>query len=185
MKSIKAVAALAVIIVMGHFSFAQVEVRDRGTSVEVRDRTSLRGLKGVGVEVLVEGDPSFQPVEIQRLQIKADVEYRLKRSGIEVLPEKEWRSDSPRLSVRVSAMRESVYDQSPEFTANVQVSLKQTVSRADNPSKTTEKTAWSVSSPVVDNRLHVRDVDVIQLRDVIGKKVDEFCIAYLSVNPKP
>ena len=74
------------------------------------NRHSLRGLTGVGVQV-EELDPEASRDGLTKKAIQADVELRLRRAGIRVLPKEEWSITSglPFLYVSVGLAKSRSY----------------------------------------------------------------------------
>ena len=145
---------------------------------EVRDRATLRGLKGV--EVLIEDLPP-QMVEdgLPAKQIHTDVELRLRTAGIPVLSGKEALKarGSPYLYVRVSC----VLSDEGLYSFSLEVELRQTVVLERNPSiAATGIPTWSVGLVGSIGRSNLR-----QIRANVADYVDQFTNAYLSVNRNP
>jgi hypothetical protein len=141
---------------------------------------SLKGLKGINVEVTVDGDADLKRVE---QQIKTDVELRMRRNGIVILTESQRvRSPGgPWLAVRVSAMRltSGRGERETGFAYFIEVSVRQSALLDMNLAKIEVSTwFWGYigSGPVQDKETLVRTH--------IGDGIDVFCNDYLSVNPK-
>jgi len=112
-------------------------------------------------------------MEITETQLKSDIELRLKRKGILVLGEMGVEQGNPLLylvinSVQASSKGGAIY--------NIDLSFWQDV-RLARSGESTRAPTWSSSFiGATHKKKHIRNAVI--------NKVDEFCNAWLSVNPK-
>jgi hypothetical protein len=155
-----------------------------------RERTSLKGLRGIGVWVeLTPGvKDELNKIGISLYVINEQVTLRLRKAGIRVLENdtdkqsNTWSQGWPHLVVELN------YDNRKEanlawLTVSVHVEqwvlLTRTLTR--NSDQSFLATTWK--SPV--SMLSASDSEVFQAtKDLIGDAVDSFINAYLAENPK-
>jgi len=135
-----------------------------------RDRATLKGIHSlqVGVEKM---SPDAEQDGLTRSQIKADIESRLRHSGIQVDP-----ANPYLLYVAINTVRDP---ESSSYVFNISVTFHQGVRLPRSPESLHLATTWSVS--------HVGRVGVARLADVrplVIASVDKFITAYLEQNPK-
>jgi hypothetical protein len=138
------------------------------------DQKSLRGLRGVSVQIM-----RFDSPEVVSLkQMQTDVELRLRKAGIRVVPFSDVSQlpGQPFLWISVLALKNpigvSVY--------SVNVELWQDVTLKRSPT-----TNVSAATYVVEPRLVVVDSrNIRQLREDLSDCVDTFINDYLAMNPK-
>lgn len=145
------------------------------TDSQFLDQKSLRGLRGISVQVMKPETP-MEGVSLQ--QIQTDVELKLRKSGIRVLPFSSIAQlpRRPFLWISVLALKNptgiSVY--------SVNVELWQDVSLMTNPPIT-----LSAATYVIPPRLKtVEWRDIRQLLEDISDCIDIFMNDYLAMNPK-
>jgi hypothetical protein len=139
-------------------------------------RATLRGIKAIGV--LVEAlNPDVEQFELSRAKIQTDVELKLRRATLNVLPrEQAMRSPgNPQLyvSLQVQPVDGSLY------VTSVSVELYQLVTLRRDPSIIAYASTWKASAKlgvVGRSRLSA-------LRTEVADMVDEFLNAYLAENP--
>src|ERR1700752_1961186 len=107
---------------------------------EPYQRSSLRDLPGVRVQV-TDLNPDAQRGGLVKGEIQTDVESRLRKAGIRVLTEEEWRNmpRAPLLYIRVDALQGS--ERACAFYANV--NLYQRVSIEQTPNTNLLAATWS------------------------------------------
>jgi len=144
------------------------------------ERQTLSGIQGVNI-VIEDMQPNIQKYaqrfELQKEQIRADVESTLKKAGVPVLTWDQWLKTpgKPFLYVNVNTHEYEKY----WYAYDVKVELKQSVMLEINPSVKTIVGTWSMSMTGIAN---VGKLDTIKsgLNVLIGRFIE----AYLSANPK-
>jgi len=151
-----------------------------GQGDDEANRKTLAGLNGVQVWV------GSIPDEVQRdgldtMQIRTDVELKLRQAGIPVPTEQQSlsRVNAPVLYVNIGALKRRPGVVLYAFWANVE--LHQFVRLTRNPAVTVRVATWSAPGALgmvgqENLRSHVRD----EIRD----QTDRFINAYLAANPK-
>jgi hypothetical protein len=144
---------------------------------EQSQNSSLRGLMGVRV-LLTNLNPDAERDGLIKSELKTDVELRLRKAGIRVLTEEEWRKTprAPMLYVKVDALRGS--NIAYAYYTNVQ--LYQRVSIEQTPNISGFAATWSTGSIGIAEQVNLKGLVIGSLRD----EVDEFIKAYLAENPK-
>lgn len=165
---------MRLIFTLSLFALASISGRAQSDSPSPSQR-SLRGLQGISVQVM-RFDAEVQGVSLK--QIQTDVELRLRKSGIRVLPFSSVSrlEGQPFLWISVLALKNplgvSVY--------SVNVELWQDVKLKRNPA-----ISVSAATYVVEPRLVVVDSrNIKQLREDLSDCVDTFINDYLAMNPK-
>lgn len=138
------------------------------------DQKSLRGLQGVSVQVMKFDSPEGVSLK----QIQTDVELRIRKAGIRVVPfsSVSLLRGQPFLWISVLALKNplgiSVY--------SVNVQLWQDVTLKRSPTMSLSAATYTVAP-----RLVVVDAQNIrQLREDLSDCVDSFINDYLAMNPK-
>jgi hypothetical protein len=138
-------------------------------------RRSLRALQGVGVYI-EKVDPVIEQAGLTRQQLHTDVELRLRKANIPIVPKEHERiPGNPYLAVtlgtRLSPPSRILY--------SVEVELYQMVSLETDGFKIRVPTWYERISGIVGHDYP----PISTIRDVIGNFVDKFVNAYLSVHP--
>lgn len=152
-------------------------------TMEDIERQSLRGLPGAAVIVeLLEAE--IETAGITAIQIKTDVELRLRKGGIRVLTNDEVKTTLglPLLVVTVGLSKVSELERhvGTFYTQYLLVELKQFVSLKRDPSITVIGTTWSKSLFGVVGRSKLRGI-----RDNVADYTDQFINDFLAANPRP
>jgi len=153
---------------------------DNESAVEKAERDSLQGLKGVFV-VLEEIKPDGESAErdgLSRLQIKTDIELRLRKAGIRVLNADEFSREpgKPYLYVNLGLFR--IDDDQYVFTLHVD--LLQDVRLNRNPAiLCLGSRTWT--SPSSFGRVGIKRLNAC--RESVIDRVDQFANAFLAANP--
>ncbi len=139
--------------------------------------TSLRDLIGVRV-LLTDLNPDAERDGLIKRELQTDVELRLRKSGIRVLTEEEWRKmpRAPLLYVRVDALKGS----NIAYTYYTDVQLYQRVSIEQTPDISGFAATWSTGSTGIAEQAKLKGLVFGSLRN----EVDEFIKAYLAENLK-
>src|SRR5713101_6550908 len=105
-----------------------------------QQRDSLRGLPGFRVTIEDFDETDAAPQGVSRSQVQNDVELRLRKAGVRILPEREWLNspNHPTLYVNINLMN----TKTGLFTNKVSVAVEQEVILKTSPSRTTTATAW-------------------------------------------
>jgi hypothetical protein len=148
-----------------------------GQGDDEASRATLVGL--TGVYVFVERiDDEAQRDGLDTLQVRTDVEVKLRQAGIGVLSEREWVSTAgvPSLYVNIQTVKneQSVY----AFSARIE--LRQGVTLIRQPSLRRLVTTWSTPGYIGT----VGSQKLATLRDDVRDLTDQFINAYLAANPK-
>jgi hypothetical protein len=144
---------------------------------EPYQRSSLRGLPGVRV-LLTDLNPDAERDGLVKGEIQTDVESRLRKAGIRVLTEEEWRNmpRAPLLYVRVDALKGS--DRAYAFYINVDLYQRVSIEQTSNISVLAA--TWSTGSIGITEPTKLKGFVIGSLRN----EVDEFIKAYLAENSK-
>jgi len=138
------------------------------------NRLSLRGLKGVYVEV-ERIEPEIEKDGLTKNHIRRDVELKLRKTGIKTLSKDEWFNTigSPYLYVNVNVMKLRA---SKEYIYSVNIALRQNVYPVREPIEVIGATTWSIGGIVgITYNLN-------KIRSSVKSQVDKFIKAYLAVN---
>jgi hypothetical protein len=161
-------------------AFILLSVDARADKAEDMKIASLRGLDAVGVVV----EPLGKDVEDDGLtsdQLRQDVELRLRKAGIRVLSEAEFKEkpQTPLLCVRADFRKGKEVLQGA-YVEHVSLQLKEFVRLLRDPAIIALATTWesgSSTSAVGKEKLR-------QCRDVVADLTDEFSNDFLAANPK-
>jgi hypothetical protein len=157
--------SIPVVLLLALTATARVAATD-----ESDERQTLKGLKIIAVQVDALR-PDVERDGLTQAQIKADVEQRLRQSGIQVND-----GASAILVVNVNAVLAG-QEGTPFYAVSVQFDLQQdVVVRGLDATAST----WSIGGIAAVGRTNLPMV-----RDFVRSKVDKFIEAYFSVNPKP
>jgi len=146
-----------------------------------QNRETLRGLQGVRVTVRpVNAD--LQRDGITQSKLQTDVELKLRKAGIHVLTEDEWRHNTTSgggawLEVYVGAVKNT--ETNMFYACTFQLKLMQPVRLMRDASIKTFATTWSTGSTGIIGLEKMQTV-----RQEVSDRVDEFLNAYLTVNPR-
>jgi len=137
---------------------------------------SLRGLSGVSV-LIAEINSDAERDGLIRGQLQTDIELRLRKAGIRVLPNTE--ADVPllpQLYVKVRALKRREFNLYA-FSINVQVN--DFVDLRRKPARSAVVTVWDA-----DTAGSVGSDNLRVVRETVGDLVDRFINDYLAQNPK-
>jgi hypothetical protein len=144
----------------------------------ISNRTTLRGLKGVGV--LVEKLPSeVEQGGLNRDQIQMEVESRLRTAGIKVLTKEEAFNTPGEPFLYVNINVNIAKTESDIYPYSIDLLLIQKVSLLRDPKLTSHAITWStggvgsIGKPILS-----------QLLESVQQTVDVFIKAYLAESPK-
>lgn len=139
--------------------------------------SSLRDLIGVRV-LLTDLNPDAERDGLIKRELQTDVESRLRKSGIRVLTEEEWRKTprAPLLYVKVDALRGS----NIAYAYYTDVQLYQRVSIEQTSNISGFAATWSTGSIGIAEQVKLKGLVMGSLRN----EVDEFIKAYLAENLK-
>ena len=143
---------------------------------EQNARRALSGLRGI--YVLVEKiEPFAERMGLTKSTLQADVEAKLRQAGVRILTKDEWVAElgKPVLSLHVNAIPQSL----GLYVFSIQLRLNQGVRLTRDPSIESMATTWSV---VMVGTIGADQL--VQVRDSVRGRVDEFIQAYLAVNPR-
>jgi hypothetical protein len=140
-------------------------------------RATLVGLPGVYVLVGHIADEA-QRDGLDTLQVRTDVEVKLRQAGIRVLGREEWLSTAgvPFLYVNI----QTVKNQQNVYAFSVDIELRQRVTLVRQQSPPLLVTTWSASGVIGT----VGSKRLATLRDDVRDQTDQFINAYLAANPK-
>jgi|ERR1041385_4021742 hypothetical protein len=148
-----------------------------GQGDDEASRATLVGLPGV--YVLVENvDDDAQRDGLDTLQVRTDVEVKLRQAGIRVLSREEWLSTAgvPNLYVNIQTAK----NQQNVYAFSVRIELSQGVTLVRQPSPRLLVTTWSTPGVIGT----VGSKKLASLRDNVRDQTDQFINAYLAANPK-
>jgi hypothetical protein len=137
-------------------------------------RETLRGLPGVLV-VIENIKDDAQTAGLKVTELQTDVELKLVRAGIRVLPHDEWRvtPGRPWLYVSVNTIKHL-----GSYFFSIDVQLKQDVTLPRQPAIVTSSATWEVGS-----------IGYVQMeglppkiRESVGSYLDDFVSDYVAVN---
>jgi hypothetical protein len=133
------------------------------------ERQTLKGIKVVAVQVDALR-PEIERDGLTQTQVKADVEQRLRESGIRV-------DDAASATLLVNVNAVLVGQGAPLYAVSATVDFQQdVVVRGLDATAST----WSIGGIAA-----VGQANLPMVRDFVRSKVDKFIDAYFSVNPKP
>jgi hypothetical protein len=140
-------------------------------------RATLVGLTGIYVAV-EQVDDDAQRDGLDTLQIRTDVEVKLRQAGIGVVTQAQTLSTTaaPYLYVNVQTAK----NERGLYAFSVQMELRQAVSLLTNPSMRRLATTWSTPGFIGS----VGSQKVGSLREDVRDLTDRFINAYLAANPK-
>ena len=140
-------------------------------------RPSLKGLRGFSVEARSANERS-DLLEISSDQLTTDVELKLRKTGIQVLPSNRALKDGGAfLSISLTLVSPK---ESPDlFAFHLEMSVDQIVAPMLRPDTPGLASTWSVGSTGIVTRARVRAI-----RDQLSDLTDQFLNAYLAVNPR-
>ena len=149
-----------------------------GQGDDEASRTTLVGLTGVYVLVEHVADEA-QRDGLDTLQVRTDVEVKLRQAGIRVLSKEEWLSTAgaPYFYVDISTTKNPL----GVYAFIVRVELNQWVTLVRPPSQQ-RLLAATWSTPGVLGM--VGSKKLVSLRDNVRDQTDQFINAYLAANPK-
>jgi len=150
-----------------------------GIDTELTQRTMI-GIQGINV-VVEDLQPNIQKYaqrfSLTKEQLQKEVEERLRKAGIRVMPKDEWLKTPgrPVLYVNINTHEYEKY----WYAFNIAVSLGQIVTLEADPKLKTLASTWDISMTGVAN---IGTLNTI--RSNIEVLVDRFVKAYRSANPK-
>ena len=150
-----------------------------GIDTELTQRTMI-GIQGINV-VVEDLQPNIQKYaqrfSLTKEQLQKEVEERLRKAGIRVMPKDEWLKTPgrPVLYVNINTHEYEKY----WYAFNIAVSLGQIVTLEADPKLKTLASTWDISMTGVAN---IGTLNTI--RSNIEMLVDRFIQAYRSANPK-
>ena len=148
-------------------------------SQDIDQRMSLKGLPGVYVNTMFQGEDEYSSRStFTKQQVQTDVELRLRKAGIRVLTKEEMENivPFPSLIVRVALFRSIHRDLSDLYAFSIDVNVSQYV-RLTNGRNVLAPT-WSQSTMGLTGNEHVGE-----LKSYVSNLVDEFINDYLAANP--
>lgn len=133
-------------------------------------------LKGLGpIRVVVETvHPDAERDGLKQIQLKTDVELRLRREGVPVISESDPRPGLPYLYVRVSTIKSD----NGLYAYSIDVSLRRIVVLNCVTRKIMIAQTWEEGNIGLIGALNLKNV-----RQTVGDYVDRFINAYLAANP--
>jgi hypothetical protein len=141
---------------------------------------SLMDLKGVAV-VVKNLEPHVKETGLTSIQLKTDVELRLRKAGIPVLNDWDWAQtpETPYLYVNVNI--HSITDKTTGYGPFlISVQLREWVNLRRKHQGPVRAITWDASSIVTAVTGGLRRA----VHDNVGDMVDEFCNGWLLTNPK-
>jgi len=137
-------------------------------------RQSLRGLKGIYVEV-EKIEPEIEKDGLTKNLIQRDVELELKKAGIKTLTKDVWftTTGSPYLYVNANILKLRA---SKEYIYSINIALRQNVYPVREPIEVIGATTWSIGGIVGIT------YDLNKIRSSIKGQVDTFIKTYLAIN---
>jgi len=169
--------ALALLTLNSLASAVDIGVGARGPA-EPYQSSSLRGLSGVRL-LVTDLNPDAERGGLIKSDLQTDIESRLRKAGIRVLTEEEWRETprAPLLYVKADALRGS----NIAYAYYINVQLYQRVSIEQTPNNISGFAAtWSTGSMGIADQVKLKGLVMGSLRN----EVDEFIKAYLAENLK-
>lgn len=143
------------------------------------DRNSLRGLSALCVHV--EPIPAILAgADLTDAEVEAEVEFRLKKSGIRILFEQEALKlpGKPFLHIHIGAAKAADL---PVYAISITGSVVQQVTLERNTSLSGPAQSWSITAIGI-----ARDQELAQrIKATLDSMVDRFTQDYRSVNPPP
>jgi hypothetical protein len=126
--------------------------------------------------VIADLPPEAARIALFAVQLRTDVELRLRRAGLRVLPEEDAPGRTPYVFVQVNLTPEG----SGMHAWSVDVSLDQTVIILRMPTLTTYAPTWQATSRL---GFSPRERVAERVRAAVTDEVDEFLNAWLGTNP--
>ena len=136
-------------------------------------RYTLKGLPFIGVKVGLSGDDTSRSGVTQE-QLQTDVELRLRKAGIKVVPDSPWY-----LSVAVTTSQITSGRAPLAYPYSISVEFIQGVHLFRDSRIMSFASTWSVHLVA-----WVREDRLQDIREVLADAVDKFINAYLEQNPK-
>lgn len=162
----KLVLACAFALIVASGTFAQ----------KISQEDALRGLSGVSVFV-DQINPEAQRDGLARGQLQTDVEVRLRKAGISVLPNADPETPLfPQLYVKVRVVKRREFNL---YAFSITVQVNDFVDLRRKPTRSAVVTVWDTDTAGSVGTDKIRTV-----RDAVGDLVDEFINHYLAQNPK-
>jgi hypothetical protein len=148
-----------------------------GQADDETSRATLVGLPGVYVLVETVADEA-QRDGLDTLQVRTDVEVKLRQAGIRVLSKEEWLSTAgaPYLYVNIQTAKNNLR----LYAVSVSIDLRQDVTLVREPSLRRLVATWSTPGVLGTVGSH----KLATVRDDVRDLVDQFINAYLAANPK-
>jgi hypothetical protein len=159
------------------FTCAFVVFLATGTFAQkISQEDSLRGLSGVSVFV-DQINSEAQRDGLARAQVQTDVELRLRKAGIRVLPNADPEVPLfPQLYIKVRAVKRREFNL---YAFSITVQVNDFVDLRRKPTRSAVVTVWDT-----DTAGSVGTDNIRAVRDSVGDLVDEFVNHYLAQNPK-
>lgn len=144
--------------------------------VEESKVASLRNLAGIGVIVEAMA-PDVERDGLTSSQLKADVEFRLRQAGIQILTmaEEQHTPEAPSLYLQVNAMKSDLLS----YAVTISVSLRQWMVLKHDSEVQILAPTWGTSAVAV-----VGEKRLWKVRGYVVDEVDKFISAYQIMNPK-
>jgi hypothetical protein len=156
---------------------AGVETRAIGDDED--SRATLRGLPGVGVFVTIGNtSPEVAKFGLTETRVRTETELHLRRAGIKILTHEQAEKvpGKPHLAVDVNAIK----TEAGLYAFDLDVQLRQDVALQRRPTIKLTAPTWSVSGVATVGESRLRGF----VNEAVGDLVDQFCNAYLAMNPK-
>lgn len=141
-------------------------------------RESLRGLKGVAVEVS-EIDSVVELDGLKKFQLENDVVLRLQQAGIKALTDRAW-SETPGQPLLFISVRTIKYEELGVYFYSIEVDLNQEVTITRKPSIRVGGRTWGTSVVGFIGESEIRE----ELRESVIYLIDIFIDDYFTVNSK-
>lgn len=153
-----------------------------GKSLPLSSMESLKGLKGV--EVLIEElTPDLENLNLTMIQIQSEVELKLRKAGVQVLPREENEKiqplRKPYLYIRINSARLSPRKESIVFNIGIALNQQVTIRGQADSKKCFFAPTWYTSIVGAAGRKNTQEI-----MDAIQDLTDKFIDAYLKANPK-
>jgi hypothetical protein len=145
---------------------------------EVKDAQSLKGLAAVRVVVEVQGREA-QEHGLKPADLRADIESRLKKTGLQLLGEHDRAQGMPQLYLNVNVFPAGS-GKDGLFVYSVDLSLIQDVRLIRAPNVRATAATWKIPGSLGT----IEAKGISGLRSVVGEYADGFVSAHRAANPR-